>query len=165
MAIRSKPFAKGSRFYRQSRPPWISSTCSWDGAKPKPSSSFFPAPNPSEPCKQSLQRCLTAALWKHPTDLLIFPLKLRLACEQPARKKGKKKKGKEVIPPRFATVIPPSEVDVDGVGMNRWRVVIRLASKPAASSPSCPGVAGTAHRRRARPDAVRLSTAVARRRR
>lgn len=59
-----------------------------------------------------------------------------------------------MIPPRFAAVIPLSEVDVDGVGMNRWRVVIRLASKPAASSPSCPGIAGAVHRRRARPGAA-----------
>lgn len=29
---------------------------------------------------------------KHPTDTLIFPFKLQLACEQPARKKRKKER-------------------------------------------------------------------------
>lgn len=45
-----------------------------------------------------------------------------------------------MIPPCFAAVILPSEVDIDAVGMNHWRVVICLASEPTAPSLSRPRV-------------------------
>lgn len=45
-----------------------------------------------------------------------------------------------MIPPCFAAIILPSEVDIDVVGMNHCRVAICPASEPTAPLLSCPSV-------------------------
>lgn len=133
----------------------------------KPGSAFFFFP-PSNKPQRTFQRqpatTFGTSSLETPYPYAYFSPSITTSLRAASQKEREKerKKGKEVIPPRFAAVIPPSEVDVDGVGMNRWRVVIHLVSKPTASSPSFPGVAG---RGGWPPSPSRLSTAVARRRR
>lgn len=82
-----------------------------------------------------------------PYKYAYFSPEITTCLQATSQKEGKKERKRSDSSP-LCRRYSPLEVDVDRVGMNRWRVVIRLASKPAASSPSCPGAV---HRCRARP--------------
>lgn len=132
MATHSMIFVKRSQFHQQKHPPWTSLT--WMGQWQNQDPHFLQCRTPAN---------LTKAICNHPQrqlfantlqKCLFFPLSYNL----PARKE--RKKGKEVIPPCFAAVILPSEVEIDAVGTNHRRAVICLASEPTAPLLSCPRV-------------------------